>query len=164
VSAGHTLDSFSNHTLTITSARYPFCATGAPDSDHSLRAAMGLVPFNAELNRLTLVVKNGAAEKYVVTWGNTKRTYTAAQLAAGVNLADDFQVNPFSAAFAKVDEAVAAKQKYETRQIKELFHGPEGQANLNLTADLTEEARKPLANAIAATFVPVTHTLSIEAQ
>ena len=164
VTAGHTLNSFTNGTLTITSARYPFCATGATNSDHSMRAAMDLAPFNAELNRLTLVVKNGAAENYTVTWGNAKRTYSAAQLAAGVNLAADFETNPFSAAFNKVDEAVAAKQQYETRQIKELFHGPEGAADLALTSELTEKVRQPLAEAIAAAFVPVTHTLTIEPQ
>jgi lysophospholipase L1-like esterase len=164
VSAGHTLDSFANHKLTITSARYPFCAAGAPDKDNSMRAAMNLVPFNGELNRLMLLVKNGTAENYTVTWGDAKRTYSTGQLAAGVNLAADFEINPFSAAFNKVDEAVAAKQKYETRQIKELFHGPEGYADLDLTAEVTEKARQPLANAIAAAFVPVTHILTIEAQ
>jgi len=63
-----------------------------------------------------------------------RRDYSAAQLTAGVNLADDFTVNPFSAAFAKVDAAVAEKQKYETRQIKELFHGPAGKADADGTA------------------------------
>ena len=78
------------------------------------------------------------------------------------NLADDFVVNPFSEAFAKLDEAVARKQEYETRQIKDLFHGPEGKADPDATANLTEEARKPLADNVAAAFVPVTHRLKIE--
>lgn len=164
VTAGHKLQAYTNDTLTITSTRYPFCATGAPDKDNSLRAAMTLVPFNSELNRLMLVVKNGKAANYAVTWGTEKRVYSAAQLAAGVNLADDFAVNPFSDAFAKVDDAVAAKQKYETRQIKDLFHGPEGKADANTTAALTEKARAPLAAAIKTAFVPVTHTIKIEAQ
>lgn len=162
VTSGHTLDSFSNNIATITSSRYPFCATGAVDSQDSIRSGMSLVPFNQELNRLTLVVKGGTAQNYAVTWGNETHDYTAAQLAAGVNLAQDFVNNPFSSAFAKVDDAVAEKQKYETRQIKELFHGPEGAVDPNGTAALTEEARQPLANAIAAAFVPVTHTLKIE--
>jgi hypothetical protein len=162
VSVGHTLDSFENNTLTITSSRYPFCATGATNDDNSIRSGMTLVPFNQDLNRLLLVVKNGDAANYAVTWGNETRVYTAAQLAAGVNLAADFAVNPFSAAFDKVDAAVAAKQNYETRQIKDLFHGPEGQANLNATVALTETVRAPLAAAIAQAFVPVTHTIKIE--
>ena len=150
--------------LTITSSRYPFCATGPLDKDNSIRSGMTLVPFNADLNRLKLIVTGGTAENYVVTWGDATRDYSAAQLAAGVNLAEDFAMNPFSAAFAKVDAAVAEQQKYETRQIKELFHGPEGKADANATADLTEKARQPLANAVAAALVPVTHTIRIQAK
>ena len=146
----------------LTSSRYPFCATGAVDSDNSIRSGMTLVPFNADLNRLMLVVKGGTAANYAVTWGDTTRDYSAAQLAAGVNLAEDFAVNPFSTVFAKVDAAVAEKQKYETRQIKELFHGPEGKADADGTAARTEKVRQPLANAIAEAFVPVTHTIRIQ--
>ena len=164
VSAGHKLDSFDDGTLTITSLRYPFCATGDLNSDNSIRSGMTLVPFNQDLNRLTLVVKNGSAANYKITWGDQSRSYTAAQLAAGVNLAADFAVNPFSAAFDKVDAAVAAKQNYETRQIKDLFHGPEGQTDPNATANLTEEVRTPLAADIAKAFVSVTHTIRITAE
>jgi hypothetical protein len=85
-------------------------------------------------------------------------------LGKGVNLAADFEVNPFSDAFKKVDEAVAAKQNYETRQIKELFHGPEGHADKEMTADLTEKVRSPLAQKIHESFVPVTHKLTIVAE
>ena len=160
--SGHTVDRFADNTLTVTSSRYPFCATGPLDQNNSIRSGMTLVPFNAELNRLTLVVKGGSAQNYAVTWGDETRDYSAAQLAAGVNLAEDFAVNPFSAAFAKVDAAVADKQKYETRQIKDLFHGPEGRADADATAALTEKARQPLAEAIATAFVPVTHTIHIQ--
>ncbi len=162
VSDGHTLDSFTNDTLTITSRHYPFCATGATNSDNSMRSGMTLVPFNTDLNRLMLVVKGGAAKNYAVTWGDASHDYSAAQLAAGVNLADDFAVNPFSAAFAKVDAAVAAKQKYETQQIKQLFHGPQGKADPDGTAAMTEKVRQPLADAIATAFVPVTYTIQVQ--
>lgn len=164
VSAGHKLEDFSNGTLKITSQRYPFCATGSLDNDNSIRSGMALVPFNRDFNRLMLIVKNGNAANYKITWGDQSRSYSTAQLAAGVNLADDFAVNPFSTAFEKVDEAVAAKQKYETRQIKELFHGPEGHADMDDTVELTEKVRKPLATAIAKAFVPVTHTIRIEGE
>ena len=161
---GHTVDGFSNNILTITSTRYPFCATGAPDKDDSIRAGMGLVPFNAQLNRLTLVVKGGAAASYAITWGKESHTYSAAQLAGGVNLADDFQVNPFSAAFARVDEAVLAKQNYETLQIKSLFYTPAAKADPDRIAAISDEVREPLVDAIAKAFVPVTHTIRIEPQ
>jgi hypothetical protein len=122
------------------------------------------VPFNEDLNRLMLVVKNPSAPKYKVTWGGTTKSYSSQQLGKGVNLAADFEVNPFSDAFKKVDEAVAAKQNYETRQIKELFHGPEGHADKEMTADLTEKVRSPLAQKIHESFVPVTHKLTIVAE
>jgi len=78
-----------------------------------------------------------------------------------VNLADDFATNPFSEAFVKVDNAVGAKQAYETRQIKDLFHGAEGRVDIDKTVALTEEVRAPLAKAIKEAFVPVTHTIKI---
>lgn len=165
VSSGHTLNSFKDGVVTITSRKYPFCAPAAELSrDDALRSGMALVPFNQELNRLMLVVKNGTAEKYRITWGSDSREYTADQVSKGINLADEFANNPFCEAFKKVDEAVAAKQNYETRQIKDLFHGPEGHADLAATVALTEEVRAPLEEAIHKAFVPVTHTIKIEAQ
>jgi lysophospholipase L1-like esterase len=161
---GHTVDGFADGTVTLTSTRYPFCATGALDQDGSQRSGMTLVPFAKALDRLTLVVKGKPAASYQVTWGETSRTYTGAELAAGVNLADDFAVNPFSAAFKKVDDAVIAKQAYETKQIKEVFHGAEGKADIEKATQRTEAEREPLAAAVAAAVVPVQHRLRIVAQ
>jgi hypothetical protein len=150
--------------IEIESSRYPFCATGPANEDSSIRSGMTLVPFNTELNRFLLVVRNAPPGRYVVTWGETSKSYSAEELAKGVNLAADFETNPFSAAFKRVDEAVARKQAYETRQIKDLFHGPEGQADADVTAALTEKARAPLAAAISAAFVPVRHGITIKAE
>ena len=125
---------------------------------------MTLIPFNEDLNRFVLVAKGGGAARYKVTWGAGSRSYSAEQLAKGVNLAADFVVNPFSAAFDKVDNAVAAKQAYETRQIKELFHGAEGRADKELTAQLTEKTRAPLAAAIRKAYAPVEHSVGIVAE
>jgi lysophospholipase L1-like esterase len=161
LSPGHRLVSAHEGQYQIQSSRYPFCATGDLAKDDSIRSAMTLVPFSAELNRLTLVVKNGSAERYKVIWGDTVHTYTAAQLGEGVNLAADFEKNPFAAAFAKVDGAVAAKQEYETRQIKTLFHGPEAKTEMAAVERLTERTRAPLVAAVKKAFVPVTHTLEV---
>ncbi|MDD4870749.1 MAG: SGNH/GDSL hydrolase family protein [Kiritimatiellae bacterium] len=162
--AGHKINGFKNGTLTITSSKYPFCATGEANQDTSIRSGMALVPFNEQLNRLRLVVKGGTAAKYKVTWGEESRTYSAEQLATGINLAEDFAVNPFLEAFNKVDEAVAAKQAYETTQIKRIFHGTEGKADMETAVKKTEAERALLAAAIQAALVPVTHTIRIEAQ
>jgi lysophospholipase L1-like esterase len=160
--AGHKVVSSGNGSVTIESSRYPFCATGAADSDNSMRSGMTLVPFNQDMNRLILIAKGGKSVKYNVTWGETSREYTAAELKHGVNLAADFEVNPFSEAFKNVDEAVAKKQAYETKQIKELFHGKAGKEDMEKTVSDSEAARAELVAAIHAAFVPVTHTIVIK--
>ena len=161
VSNGHTLIAQEGNRIEVLSAIYPFCAAGPVDDDSSIRSGMSLVPFNDRLNRFMLVVKNLAAGLYEIQWGPSKRVYTAEALNAGINLAADYEVNPFSDAFKRVDEAVAAKQAYETRQVKTLFHGPEGKADMETTAALTEKTRAPLVAAIRNAFTPVRHTISI---
>ncbi|MEI7733568.1 MAG: SGNH/GDSL hydrolase family protein, partial [Verrucomicrobiota bacterium] len=122
VSAGHEVVAAKVGEVQIRSSKYPFCATGEADKDGSIRSGMTLIPFNQTLNRLVLVAKNGAAKEYTVTWGATAKKYSAAQLAQGVNLAADFAENPFAEAFKKVEDAVGAKQAYETKQIKRIFN------------------------------------------
>jgi hypothetical protein len=161
VSKGHELISCQDGAVTVKSFRYPFCADGPVDDDTSIRSGMALVPFNQELNRLILVARNGTAEHYKVTWGGAARDYTARQLKHGVNLAADFPANPFSDAFKNVDEAVARKQDYETKQIKELFHGKAGEADMERMAADSEQERAALVTAIKTAFVPVTHTIII---
>ncbi len=163
-SEGHRVLASERGRIEIESSRYPFCAAGPANDDGSIRSGMTLVPFNAELNRFMLVVPDAPAGHYRITWGETTKTYTAGNLAAGVNLAADFETNPFSEAFKRVDEAVGKKQAYETRQIKDLFHGPEGNADMTMTAELTERVRTPLAEAIGKAFVPVRHTVRIQSE
>ena len=81
-----------------------------------------------------------------------------------MNLAADFVSNPFSEAFARVDAAVAAKQSYETQQIKGAFRSPEAKTDMEGVAAKTESERAPLAAAIKSAFQPVTHTIKIEPQ
>ena len=161
-SEGHHVLAVESGRVEIESSRYPFCAAGLNNDDSSIRSGMTLVPFNDQLNRFRLVVRNAPAGRYLVTWGEASRTYTADELAKGVNLAADFEANPFSEAFKRVDEAVAKKQAYETRQVKDLFHGPEGHVDMEMTATLTEKARTPLVDAVRAAFVPVRHTLTVK--
>jgi len=178
-SKGHEIVSSGKGEYQIKSSRYPFCgcepsgvsASSYPvcekddlTSDGSIRSAMTLIPFNQELNRFLLATKNGRAQNYKVTWDKNSKTFTAGQLKTGVNLVEEFPLNPFSAPFAKVDAAVAAKQAYETKQIKQVFHGAEGKADIERAAQETERERQPLVNAIRAAFGPVSHTIRIEEQ
>lgn len=161
-SQGHEILDFKDGLLRVESRRYPFCAEGADDRDDSIRSAMTLIPFNEDLNRLTLSLRNAKADNYRVTWGGTSKEYSAKALAAGVNLAAEFEVNPFSLAFKAVDDAVFRKQEYETRQIKTLFHGPEARVDMEATVELTEQAREPFVEKIKETFKPVIHEIRIE--
>ncbi len=163
-SAGHRVLSAQRNEVQLESTRYPYCAAGEPNKDSSIRSGVTLVPFNEDLNRFMLVVRNTTADRYKVTWGDTAKSYTAAELAEGINLAADFHVNPFSEAFNRVDDAVAGKQAYETRQVKMLFHGEEGRADMAMTVALTKKVREPMAGAIQSAFRPVRHTIRIEAE
>jgi len=109
------------------------------------------------------VINNAPAAQYQIVWGNTTNIYSSSQLAAGVNLAADFVDNPFCEPFKRVDEAVAAKQAYETKQIKQVFHSKEAQADMTKAVEQTEAERAPLAAAIAAAVVPVRHSILIRA-
>src|SRR6185503_7028464 len=76
------------------------------------------VPFNADLNRITLVVKNLDGAKAKVTWGTASRSFSKEELEKGVNLAAEFIENPFAEPFKKIESMVAAKQGLETGMIK----------------------------------------------
>jgi len=145
-------------------ASYPECGKDDPASDTSIRSAMGLIPFDKDLNRFTLAVQNGPAHSYKVTWGEASKTFSADQLRSGINLPTEFPINPFSSAFAKVDGAIAAKQAFETKQIKQIFHGPEGKADMDKAVADTEAEHQRLTEAIKEAFVPVTWTLKVEPQ
>jgi len=158
---GHDVEFMSDGVVTLTSSRYPFCAAGSSNQVAGILQGMEVVPFSKHLNRFQLVVTNSMVANYQVTWGDATRTYSAAQLANGVNLAADFPINPFCEAFKRVDDAVLKKQAYETKQIKSIFHGNEGKRNMEAAVKRTEAERTPLAEAIRAAFVPVKHTLRI---
>lgn len=127
---GHTIGAFANVEITLTSSRYPFSSTGDTNRDNAVQLGMAVVPFNADLNRFRLVVTNSTAASYQVTEGTAIKSYSTAELAAGVNLAADFPVNPFSENFKRVNDAVGLKQDYETKQIKKIFHGAEARADM----------------------------------
>lgn len=163
--AGHEVVSAADGRITLRSTRLPFSpGPGDLKSDDSIRAGLALVPFDDELNRLVLKVAAPAATAYNVTWGESTRTYQAAELQAGVNLAKDFETHPLLPAFKKVWDAVLAKQEYETRQIKMLVHGPEGAADREGTFAVTEKARARLAKAVAGSKQAAEHVITITAK
>lgn len=148
---------------------YPHCESDDITKDNSIQSGMTLVPFIQDLNRLTLVVKNGSAQQYRVTWGANSKTFSAAELQRGINLAAEFPSNPFGEAFAKVDSAVAAKENFETKEIKVDFRPPgvphptpdDIAAQTTKVVSDDENKHWELAEAISSAFVPVTHTIKI---
>jgi len=170
---GHKIltDSIKNGSVEIESTRYPFCFAGKPESFDSTTGVIEFFPFNQDLNRLTLVVKNAPAEKMKITWGSTSKEFAAADLAAGINLAAEFLDNPFSQQFQKVHDAVTAQQAFETPFVrtfianfpayKDIF-SDEDQQTLNHLADDGAKKDKDLFDTAAALVSPVHHTIRIE--
>jgi lysophospholipase L1-like esterase len=162
-SNGHEIVSAGPGKFIINSTRYPFCARGDIDSDDSVRSGMTLVPFNDNLNRFILKAAGLQGGKYKITWGGKSREFESEDLGKGINLAEEFPDNPFSESFERVENTVFEKQKYETEQVKNIFHGPAGKADFEKAVADTEAKRQPLADAIRTAFVPVKHEIAIEA-
>ena len=161
-SAGHEVISAVGGKLSLRSAKLPFNpGPGDEVRDDSIRAGLALVPFDDELNRYILKITSPKSSAYTVTWGAVSKTYTATELSAGISLTKDFHQNPLVPAFRAIWDAIAAKQAYETRQIKTLVHGPEGEADMDATFALTEKTRARLVEAVSNACKPVEHELLI---
>lgn len=172
-SDGHKVLGGTGGKVELESTRYPFCFDGDAKSSKGTRSITPYLPFNEELNRFTLKVKNLSGEKAKVTWGGESKEFPRAQLEAGINLAAEFAKTPFDEAFFKYMGAVGNKQAFETGLIKDFVTkfrnysadikaDPElGTAFATLKtrlgarhAALEMESRKAL--------VPVKHTISVE--
>jgi len=119
---GHKIVGEETGKVELESSRYPFCFIGDEKSSGGTKSILPFVPFNAELNRLTLVVKNldGASAK--VTWGAVSKSFPREELQKGINLAAEFpDNNPFVESFRKVEALIGAKQSFETGMIKSMI-------------------------------------------
>ena len=127
---------------------------------------MTLVPFNRDFNRMLLRVSDCRAPNYRVSWMNHQNMleewhiYPAAELMAGINLAEDFPLNPVSSNFHRLDDLIFQKQTIES---KVTWHAWEGEGK---TADAglsdCEAQRDDVLRQIQRAFVPVTHNIRIE--
>lgn len=184
VPAGHRVVSAKPGELVVESVRYPFCffaGRGDPPQEHVLpfeahlngsAAILAALPFNQDLNRFRLVVTGLAAPRARITWGPQSRTYPAAELAAGINLAAEFLDNPFVGPFLDELRAVRAKQGFEVMWLKD-HCGDRRPGLLKLlgadSAELTAldqgfaAVHTALDRRCAAAVRPVTHTIRIEA-
>jgi len=113
-SEGHKVLASTQGNLELESSRYPFCFA---DNSPAI-TILPYVNFQQDLNRFVLKVKNLPSKNAELTWGDAKKTFSREELEKGVNLANEFLKNPFSAQFAKGTSAIAAKQNIETRIIR----------------------------------------------
>ncbi len=116
---GHRVLGAKDGEIRLESSRYPFCFTGPPSTSEGTRSILPFLPFNEELNRLTLTVRNLPAESAEVTWGDEAKVFSKEQLETGINLAAEFLDSPLAVAFSGVERAVAVKQAFETTMIKQ---------------------------------------------
>jgi len=119
--AGHSVVEARPGSIALESARWPFCFDGDGKSASSTRSITPFLPFNNDLNRLTLKVTNLDTPKGVVTWGKQTKEFTKEQLAAGINLAAEFDATPFDESFAGLVDAIGKKQNFETFMIKQVI-------------------------------------------
>jgi len=167
-SAGHKIVAAANGAVTVKSSRYPFCFSGDPANADATSGVIEFLPFNEQLNRFRLVVRQAPAgvTRLKVTWGKQTKEFTPAQLEQGINLAAEFIENPFSEPFKKVHEAVLRQQRYETPMVKDILHSvPDWKRNnVSGAADLVKPLvamDAKLRQAAAKSVVPVTHEIRI---
>ena len=163
LSEGHRLLSFVDDKVEIESTRYPFCFYGDPTDPESTRGILEVLPFNAELNRLQLIVTGASSLRVKVTWGRSSKIFGAEELAKGVNLAVEFLDNPFSGPFKGVENAVSKQQHYEAAGVRSIWRSfSEGWRERDSSWDEATLGRvRELEGAARAAVKPVKHTLTI---
>ena len=166
--AGHKILGCQSGTIEVESSRYPFCFFGDPKDPYATTGAIEFLPFNEDLNRFLLVVKNPGVAKVKVTWGKNSKVFTSEQVATGINLAAEFLDNPFGEQFRKIDAAVLLKQWTETGYTSQCAEAAFETAPAKKSALVREAAVSftrdaELAQAVAALVVPLKHTIQVEA-
>ena len=74
---------------------------------------MPFLPFNEDLNRLTLRVKHLDTPRARIVWGGETNEFQRTDLEAGINLAAVFRTTPFDVEFQRFLFAVNHKQSAE---------------------------------------------------
>jgi len=170
--AGHKVLFSKNGAAEIESSKYPFCFTGEKDSAGGTRGVLSFLPFNEELNRLTLIVKNLEWEKAKVKWGAEEKIFLRNDLEKGINLAAEFTNTPFASQFAAIDAKVAVKQAYETKMIKNFTDllpaelkavSKTGKTSPEIDKIRSDnfENQKKYSDSVKAKVIPVKHTIKI---
>jgi len=169
---GHKIVSEETGKVEVESSRYPFCFSGDEKSPGGTRSILPHVPFNADLNRFLLVVKNLDGAKAKVTWGVASRSFTKEDLEKGVNLAAEFVEHPFVEPFRKVEMMIGAKQQFETGMIKSMITtfprlvdamGKDRTVEASVEALRKQlfETQEKLDASVRTVLLPVKHTITV---
>jgi lysophospholipase L1-like esterase len=173
---GHRILGAADGKIQIQSGRIPFCFFG-DNTASSERSMIDLLPFNDQLNRLTLKVVNAGPGNLRITWAGAgdanqqSKDFSSDDLIKGINLAAEFPDNPFSAAFDRIEKLVRTQQEFETPLVKALLHSipvekqiiPEESATLDRLMTVALAHDKALFDAAAAEAAkPVEHSIKIE--
>jgi len=183
-STGQRVISSGNGKVVIESSRYPFCFFHGmldPDLQDAPADFMGsfgngdaailpFVPFNQDLNRYTLIVKNLKSPKAKITWGDQSKEFTAAELAQGINLAAEFLKNPFVPAFGAITKQIEDKQTFETMYLKGILQNqkslldqaPGHQTDFDSVHAGFRNIHMAILDNLQNAVKPVTHTITIE--
>jgi len=170
--AGHKVISSDKGKVELESTRYPFCSSGKslnPQDPLDPRSILAFFPFNQELNRYLLIVKNASAGNLEVTWGQQSKEFSSDALEKGVNLANEFPDGPFCAPFEAITKEMSrAKSFYNGTANRLLATADETEATIPDSHEVCEKLRKVvqrqselLKNSGTATPSPVRHVITI---
>lgn len=174
-SAGHRVRGYAKGVAEIESERYPFCFNSRRDENPE-RDAYGLVKylaFEGKFNLFKLVVRGLEREKAQVRWGRVAKTFTRAELEAGVNLAREWvSETPFQESFAQVLSQVDRRQRRLEGVLRSGINGRQGlDVKYKDDKELIEVYRKlgeklfkiraRESQALAATIRPVRHVIEV---
>ena len=151
---GQKIVAFKDRKLTIESAVYPFHFPGYPSGRPDPDPILACVPFNDEVNRYGLVVKNLPTARTKVYWADEEYDFASADLARGVNLTGSM----LNRAFAGLTENVTAGVNTQQQQERAA-----GMASLKGTPDPEANAKHIAAlQAAKAKCLPKQHTITLQ--
>jgi hypothetical protein len=134
-SEGQKVLSVNEQSMKLEGTRYAFCFPGYPKGVPSPDPIQKCIPFDAELNRFVLVVKNLPSPMAKIYWRDREHDYSAEELAKGANLTEDLP-SPFDK-FQSMDNAVRGLMQDERVAGTALLQGkPDAKAQAAADGDL----------------------------
>jgi hypothetical protein len=151
-SPGQSIVSFADQTLSAVGTRYAFFFPGYPNGKPLPEPIEACVPFDAELNRLMLIVKDLPSPAAKVYWNDQWHDYSAEELAKGVNLAAD--IPRLFGTMQNVNGAVA-----DQLQSERIAGSARMQGKPDPKAEAADQAALPLARS---RMIPEKYTIRIQ--